>query len=195
VLGRVFEIDKKKYNDMEKGAQESQDSSEDAKKRPYSYHRQYLEPRSEVEVVARQLEKNLEFRSESTGGDGDYLVPNVSPGVLEFKLHYQGKDYPVAQRLGAKVNMPFVAELCFVLDEEDGIAWMVAAGTRRSPDAPRWVPEECQSRLGACLSMITDEDDFREGLLLLFAGGGAAATGIGIAVTNEDNVSPVGPQP
>ena len=151
----------------------------------------YLKPRSDVEVVARLLRDNKEFRSESTGGDGDYVISKLSPGVLEFTLRYEDKDYPVAQRLGAQVNLAFVAELCFVLDKEEEEAWMIVAGPRRSPDVPSWVPKQCQSQLGACLGMVTGNDSFRDGLVLIFAGAGAAATGIGITATRENAASPV----
>jgi hypothetical protein len=39
--------------------------------------------------------------------------------------------------------------------------------------------------------MVTGNDDFREGLVLIFAGAGAAATGIGIAAARENPASPV----
>jgi hypothetical protein len=199
VLGRVYEIDKKKYQEEEAGA-DAEDEDEgnattqsDARdgKQPDGRLEEYLEPRSNVEVIARLLASNQEFQSEQTGGDGDYLISNLSPGVFEFKLRFEDLDYPVAQRLDAKVNLTFLAELCFVLDKEEQVAWMVAAGPRRSPDVPTWVPEQCQSRLSACLGLITDEEDFRKGLLLIFAGSGAAATGIGIAATREDPASPL----
>ena len=122
---------------------------------------------------------------------GDYVISKLSPGVLEFTLRHEDKDYPVEQRLGAQVNLAFVAELCFVLDKEEKVAWMVAAGPRRSPDVPSWVPEICQSPLGACLGMVTGNDDFREGLVLIFAGAGAAATAVGIVSTRENPASPV----
>ena len=201
VLGRIFEIDKKKYQEEEDRAEaEGEDGNattqsdvrddEQPNRRPKEYE-EYLEPRSNVEVIARLLASNQEFRSEPTGGGGDYLIPNLSPGVFEFTLRFEDQDYPVAQRLDAKVNLTFLAELCFVLDKEEQVAWMVAAGPRRSPDIPTWVPEQCQSQLSACLGSITDEEDFRKGLLLIFAGSGAAATGIGIAATREDPASPL----
>lgn len=181
VLGRVFEVDKEKY-ERERARADAEDELR---------LEEYLEPRSDVAVIARLLESNQEFRSEETGGGGDYLISNLSPGVFEFKLRFEDRDYPVAQRLDAKVNLTFLAELCFVLDEEEQVAWMVAAGPRRSPDVPAWVPDECQSQLSACLGLITDEEDFRKGLLLIFAGSGAAATGIGIAATRDDPASPL----
>ena len=39
--------------------------------------------------------------------------------------------------------------------------------------------------------MVTGNDDFREGLVLIFAGAGAAATAVGIAATRESAASPV----
>lgn len=189
VLGRVFEIDKKKY--QQETARAETASASDTRPDERSNWREYLDPRSQVEVIARQLESNQEFRSEETGGGGDYLIPKLSPGVFEFTLRFENRDYPVAQRLDAKVNLTFLAELCFVLDKEEGVAWMVAAGPRRSPDAPAWLPEECQSQLSACLGMISDEEDFRKGLLLIFAGSGAAATAVGIAATREEPASPL----
>ena len=202
VLGRVFEIDKKKYEEKEAKDDKDDGKEEDAEtpkakdkarndETLYSSLPEYLEPLSDVEVMARLLENNEEFLSEPTGGDGDYVISKMSPGVLEFTLRHEDKDYPVEQRLGAQVNLAFVAELCFVVDKEEEVAWMVAAGPRRSADVPNWVPEVCQSPLGACLGMVTGNDDFREGLVLIFAGAGAAATAVGIAATRESAASPV----
>ena len=198
VLGRVFEIDKTKYrqkearDDAKEGdGKATTPSDAGGDKQPNARLEEYLEPRGNVEVIARLLETNQEFRSERTGGSGDYLISKLSPGVIEFKLRFEDRDYPVAQRLDAKVNLAFLAELCFVLDKEEQVAWMVAAGPRRSPDIPTWVPEHCESQLSACLGLITDEEDLRKGLLLIFAGSGAAATGIGIAATREKPASPL----
>ena len=197
VLGRVFEIDKKRYTEdvrdrTASGERDAPEASETGNVRPTDRRiEEYLEPRSHVEVIARQLETNQEFRSERTGGSGDYLISKLSPGVIEFKLRFEDREYPVAQRLDAKVNLAFLAELCFVIDKEEQAAWMVAAGPRRSPDVPDWVPEHCESQLSACLGSLTDEEGLRKGLLLIFAGSGAAATGIGIAATREKPASPL----
>ena len=197
VLGRVFEIDKKKYTEdvrdgTARGERATTKPSEAGDtQQPNRRLEEYLEPRSHVEVIARLLESNQEFRSEQTGGSGDYLISRLSPGVIEFKLRFEDRDYPVAQRLDAKVNLAYLAELCFVLDKEEQVAWMVASGPRRSPDVPTWVPDHCESQLSACLGSITDEEDLRKGLLLIFAGSGAAATGIGIAATREKPASPL----
>ena len=199
LLGRIFEIDKKKYEEEEARADAEGDNgnatapsdARDDEQPGREEYEDYLEPRSDVEVIARLLTSNQEFRSEQTGGGGDYLISSLSPGVFEFTLRFEDQDYPVAHRLDARVNLAFLAELCFVIDKEEQVAWMVAAGPRRSPDIPVWVPEQCQSQLGACLGAITDEEGFREGLLLIFAGSGAAATGLGIAATREEPASPL----
>jgi hypothetical protein len=105
-------------------------------------------------------------------------------------------EYPVSQSLDLNVELSYVAELCFVVDRVEKRAWMIAEGRRRAPDAPPFVPERCQSRLGACLALLTeDEGGFPDGLLLLLAGSGAAATTIGIISTDQTEASPPNPPP
>ncbi len=132
VLGRIFEIDKKKYQQEEARADAEGDNGnatapsdarddEQPNRRPQEYE-EYLEPRSDVEVIARLLTSNQKFRSDQTGGGGDYLISSLSPGVFEFTLRFEDQDYPVAHRLDAMVNLTFLAELCFVLDKEEQFA-------------------------------------------------------------------------
>jgi hypothetical protein len=112
--------------------------------------------------------------------------------VYEFILQVEGEPYPVAQRLGMNVDLSFVAELCFVIDPDEKKAWLVAAGDRRAPEVPPWVPTECMSEMGACLAAVMGEDSLPDALILLLAGSAAAATNIGIVPpTEEREVSPV----
>ncbi len=181
IIGRVFEVDKPKYNSY----MAKQQGQGEVEVKPY----EFLMPRGETVVTARQLENNFQFDSDVSNDGGDYMIADTPPGVYEFTLQYEGVTYPVKQRLGVRVDMSYVAELCFVIDREEKVAWMVAAGARRAPEVPAFVPTQCQSQLGACLAMLTG-DPIPDGLLLLLAGSAAAATNIGIISTEQEEASP-----
>ena len=189
VVGRVFEVDKQKYLDYEQKQEEASLDEQKVEKRvPPEI---FLKPRDDVIVLARQLENNTESGSGPSNSSGDYVVSGVSPGVFEFTLQYDGEDYPVAQRLGANVNLGFVAELCFVLDREEKIAWMISSGPHGSPEVPSWVPQQCQSPLGACLIAITGNEVLPEGLMLLFAGSATTMGTVGVFAGEHEEASPV----
>ncbi|MCH7969626.1 MAG: hypothetical protein IH960_01120 [Chloroflexi bacterium] len=104
---------------------------------------------------------------------------------------HEGLEYPVRQRLDLNVQLSYVAELCFVVDREEQVAWMVSDGIRRSPEVPPWVPRECRSALSDCLAGLTGMDEeLPDGLLLLLAGSGATATAIGIISADQVEASP-----
>lgn len=180
ILGKVFEVDKEKYRDL-LGKQEGDPAKLDPD--------DFLIPQARAVVTARQIETNNQYDSTFSDDVGDYILRDTPPGVYEFTLQIEGEPYPVAQRLGMKVDLSFVAELCFVIDRDEKTAWMVAAGTRRAPEVPPWVPTECMSELGACLAAVLGEDTLPDGLILLMAGSTAAATNIGIFATEEREIS------
>ena len=189
IVGRVFEVDKKKYHEYEqKQEAASLDEQKGEERVPAEL---FLTPRKDVTVLARQLENNVESGSGPSNSSGDYVVSDVSHGVFEFTLQHGGEDYPVAQRLGANVSLGFVAELCFVLDREEKIAWMISAGPQRSPEVPSWVPQQCQSPLGACLITITGQEVLPEGLMLIFAGSATTMGTVGVFAGEHEEASSV----
>jgi hypothetical protein len=189
IIGKVYEVDKGMYRKfIEKERQrlgKPAGAEIEIEIDPYSF----LIEKEEVIVNARQLEKNYSYDSNFSGDNGDYLITDTQPGVYTFTLDHLGEKYPVSQNLGVKVDMSYVAELCFVIDKEEKVAWMVAAGTRRAPDVPPFVPKQCQSALGACLAMIMGEEVLPDGLLLLLAGSAAAATSVGVIATEQHEAS------
>ncbi len=180
ILGKVFEVDKEKYRDLlgKHGGDPAKLDSDD-----------FLIPRARAVVTGRQIETNNQYDSTFSDDAGDYILRDTPPGVYEFTLQVDGEPYPVAQRLGVKVDLSFVAELCFVIDREEKTAWMVAAGPRRAPEVPPWVPTECMSEMGACLAAVLGENTLPDGLILLLAGSAAAATNIGIVTIEEREIS------
>jgi hypothetical protein len=189
IIGKVYEVNKEKYRkfiEKEKQQLEKQGVTElEIEIEPY----EFLIEREEVIVNARQLEKNHSYNSNVTGDNGDYLITDTPAGVYAFTLDHLGEKYPVSQHLGLKVDMSYVAELCFVIDKDEKVAWMVATGARRAPEVPHFVPTQCQSALGACLAMVMGEDVLPDGLLLLLAGSAAAATNIGVIATEQEEAS------
>lgn len=195
-LGTVYEVDKERYRDYVETLRRSNPNLNenalvlDAER--------FIDERDDVVVNARQLSSNQIFQSPSTGGSGEYMIRNAPPGTFDFVLRHDEVDYPVQQRLDVNVELSYVAELCFVIDREEGVAWMVSDGPRRTEEVPPWVPRECVSALSACLALLTDtEGRLPDGLLLLLAGG-AAAVGIGIGINSTEQVessSVTRPQP
>lgn len=189
VLGRVFEVDKAAYRayiedlrGQDIDLDESLDNLEPE---------EFLDRRPEVVVTARQLSSNQQFSSNFSDYAGEYAIREAPVGTFEFTLMHDGLEYPVQQRLDLNVQLSYVAELCFVVDPEEQVAWMVADGIRRSPEVPPWVPRECRSALSECLAGITGMDEtLPDGLLLLLAGSGATATAIGIISADQVEASP-----
>jgi len=186
IVGRVYEIDHKKYENyrarMEKEKKEGKKELLDPD--------EYLEDLPGASVIARQLSTNTRFTSELTNGDGEYTIRESPIGAFDFTLIHEGVKYPIRQRLDLNVELSYIAELCFVVDRQEKKAWMISEGLRRDSDAPPFVPERCRSSLSACLEMLTGDDGFPNGLLLLLAGSGAAAATLGILGTEQTEASP-----
>jgi hypothetical protein len=140
---------------------------------------EFLDRRPDVTVAARQLSSNQQFTSGFSTAEGEYAISRAPVGTFEFTLRFEGLEYPVKQRLDLNVELNYVAELCFVVDPEEQVAWMIADGTRRTSDVPPWVPRHCRSALSDCLAGIVGMDEtLPDGLLLLLAGSGATAIGL-----------------
>jgi hypothetical protein len=185
IIGKVYEVDKEKYRKfIEKHVRRGPTAT-----KIEIDPDEFLIEREDVIVTARQLENNYSYDSDISGDNGDYVITDTPPGVYEFTLRRAEEKYPVRQRLGVKVDLSYVAELCFVIDKEEKVAWMVSAGARRAPEVPPFVPTVCQSALGACLAMLMGDEVLPDGLLLLLAGSAAAATNIGIIATEQDEAS------
>ena len=151
---------------------------------------EFVDEREEVTVTGRHLATNAAFVSELSDETGEYAIRETPVGTYEFTLRHEGVDYPVKQRLDLNVQLDYVAELCFVIDREDQVAWMAADDARRTSDVPPWVPRTCVSHLSACLALITGTDGtLPDGLLLLLAGVGATATAIGIISSDQVEAS------
>ena len=189
VLGRVYEVDKESYRayieDMRR-----QDADFDESLANLDAE-EFVDRSADFVVTARQLSSNQQFSSKFTDLDGEYTIREAPVGTFEFTLLHEGLEYPVRQRLDLNVQLSYVAELCFVVDSEDQVAWMVSDGIRRSPEVPPWVPRECRSALSDCLAGLTGMDEeLPDGLLLLLAGSGATATAIGIISADQVEASP-----
>jgi hypothetical protein len=186
IVGRVYEIDHKKYEDyrarMEKMRNEGKKELLDPD--------EYLEDLKDVSVVARQVSTNTRFPSDFSNADGEYVIRDSPIGAFDFTLIHEGVEYPIRQHLDLNVELSYIAELCFVVDRQDKKAWMISEGLRRDSEAPPFVPERCRSSVSACLAMLTGDDGFPNGLLLLLAGSGAAAATIGILGTDQTEASP-----
>ena len=181
VIGRVYEIDKEDYREYIE-AKRAQDSDFDEMVEELDAM-EFVDEREEVTVTGRQLATNATFVSELSDEMGEYAIRETPVGTYEFTLRHEGVDYPVKQRLDLNVQLDYVAELCFVIDREEQVAWMAADDARRTSDVPPWVPRTCVSHLSACLALITGTDGtLPDGLLLLLAGSGATATAIGMGV-------------
>jgi hypothetical protein len=189
IVGRVYEIDKPKYKEylarLEKQRRENKETKQELLDPD-----EYLEDLPDVSVVARQLSTNTRFPSEFSNKDGEYTIRESPIGAFDFTLLHEGVEYPIRQHLDLNVELSYIAELCFVVDREDKKAWMISEGLRRDSDAPPFVPERCRSSVSACLAMLTGDDGFPNGLLLLLAGSGAAAATLGILSTTQNEASP-----
>lgn len=192
VLGRVYEVDKEKYEAFVERLRR-QDTDFDESLLEIDPH-DFVDERKNVSVTGRQLTTSMLFESDETNASGDYTIEETPVGTFEFFLSYEGMTYPVQQRLDLNVQLSYVAELCFVIDREEEVAWMVVDGDRRTPDVPPWVPRKCTSALSECLAGVFDPDDkLPDGLLLLLAGSGAAAAAVGIISTDQVEASPPNP--
>ncbi len=193
VIGRVYEIDKEAYREYIE-AKRAQDSDFDETVEELDAM-EFVDEREEVTVTGRQLATNATFVSELSDEMGEYAIRETPVGTYEFTLRHEGVDYPVKQRLDLNVQLDYVAELCFVIDREEQVAWMAADDARRTSDVPPWVPRTCVSHLSACLALITGTDGtLPDGLLLLLAGAGATATAIGIISSDQVEASSPVPQ-
>ena len=190
IVGRVYEIDRKKYEDYLARLEKERRENKETKKELLDPD-EYLEDLPDVSVIARQLSTNTRFPSEFSNQDGEYVIRESPIGAFDFTLLHEGVEYPIRQHLDLNVELSYIAELCFVVDRVDKKAWMISEGLRRDSDAPPFVPERCRSSVSACLAMLTGDDGFPNGLLLLLAGSGAAAATLGILGTEQDEASPL----
>ena len=156
----------------------------------------YLDRMEDAVVTARQMSTSNPYSSEFSDAGGEYMIQRAPTGTYAFEILHEGVTYPVSQRLDLNVELSYIAELCFVVDREEQKAWMISEGMRRDPEAPPFVPERCRSGLSGCLGLLFNQPDgFPNGLLLLLAGSGAAATTIGIISTQQDEASNPNPPP
>ena len=192
-VGRVYEVDRTKYEEYRELI-EARFEDSDSDLEPVDPD-EYLVRMPDSLVTARQLSTNESFQSERSDGDGEYLIREMPIGAYRFTIFHEDVEYPVRQHLDLNVELSYIAELCFVVDREEQIAWMISEGMRRHPDAPLFVPERCQSALSGCLALLTgDPDGYPNGLLLLLAGSGATAAALGIISVDEDEASPPNPR-
>ena len=189
IVGRIYEIDHKKYKDYLARLEKERNEKKDTKQELLDPD-EFLVDLPEVSVLARQLSTNARFTSEFTNQDGEYTIRESPIGAFDFTLVHEGVEYPIRQHLDLNVELSYIAELCFVVDRQEKKAWMISEGLRRDSDAPPFVPERCRSSVSACLAMLTGDDGFPNGLLLLLAGSGAAAATIGILGTEQTEASP-----
>ena len=193
VIGRVYEIDKERYREHIE-AKRAQDSDFDETFAELDAM-EFVDELEAVLVIGRQLATNATLVSELSDETGEYAIRETPVGTYEFTLRHEGFDFPVKQRLDLNVQLDYVAELCFVIDREEQVAWMAADNGRRTSDVPPWVPRTCVSHLSACLALITGADGtLPGGLLLLLSGAGATATAIGIISSDQVEASSPVPQ-
>ena len=189
IVGRVYEINPEKYRKYLAELEKKKKENAQVEKELLDPD-EYLEDLPDVSVVARQLSTNTRFPSEFSNADGEYTIKESPIGAFDFTLIHDGVEYPIRQHLDLNVELSYIAELCFVVDRQEKKAWMISEGVRRDSDAPPFVPERCRSSVSACLAMLTGDDGFPNGLLLLLAGSGAAAATVGILGTEQDEASP-----
>jgi hypothetical protein len=193
-VGRVYEIDRTKYEEYRERVEARQQEDSDAESELVDPD-DYLVRFPEAVVTARQISTNVGFSSTDSDQDGEYMIREMPVGAYGFTIFHENKEYPVRQILDLNVELSYIAELCFVVDREKEIAWMISEGMRRDPEAPPFVPERCQSSLSGCLALLTGEPNgFPNGLLLLLAGSGATAATLGIISLDQNEASsPVPP--
>lgn len=194
IVGRVYEIDPEKYEEYRKQLEERQEDS-GAEPEESIDPDEYLDRLPDAVVAASQISTNVGFDSTFTDPDGEYMIRETPVGAYRFTIVHEGTEYPVRQILDLNVELSYIAELCFVVDHETKVAWMVSEGMRRDPEVPPFVPERCQSELSGCLALLTgNPDGFPNGLLLLLAGSGAVAATLGIISLDQTEASsPVPP--
>ena len=193
IVGRVYEIDETKYEEYRKTLEARQ---EDSDVEPELVDPdEFLVRLPDVVVTARQISTNVGFDSTFSDEGGEYMIRETPVGAYGFTIVHEETQYPVRQILDLNVELSYIAELCFVVDRDEKIAWMISEGMRRDPEAPPFVPERCQSALSGCLALLTgNPDGFPNGLLLLLAGSGAAGASLGIVSLGQDEASPPVPQ-
>jgi len=196
ILGRVYEVDRSKYEEY----LEHREARAEAARREDGSEAEiedldpdeFLVRLPDAVVTARRVSTNDNFSSAFTDPGGEYLIRETPVGAYGFTIVHDEVEYPVAQTLDLNVELSYIAELCFVVDREEKKAWMISEGMRRDPEAPAFVPERCQSALSGCLGLLVGDDGgFPNGLLLLLAGSGAAAATLGIIGTGDGEASSI----
>jgi hypothetical protein len=188
LVGKVYELDVEKYEAyLDELRRENKDLNDP---RNFTDWDDYLEERSEVQVTARQVEANLVFPSQDTNGTGDYVIRKTPTGTYQFTLTHDGVDHPVEGWLDLTVDLAYLAEVCFALDRDRGVAWMIRPD-RANENVPPWLPFECRSVLRACLAPLTTTDGKLPRGLLVLAGGSATAAALGLlGATDQVEASP-----
>lgn len=190
IVGRVYGFDKTKYEEYRQRIEERLSENGDAAPELLDPD-EYLVPLPDAVVAARRISTNVNFNSSSSDRGGDYIIRETPVGAYGFTILHGEREHEVRQVLDLNVELSYIAELCFVVNPEDGIAWIISEGIRRDPETPPFVPERCQSALSGCLALLTGEPDgFPNGLLLLLAGSGAAAATLGIISVEQNEASP-----
>lgn len=190
MLGRVYRVDKQRYREIMREI-EAQDRDPAEAFREIDPD-EYLYRLGSAIVEAGHVPTNKTFLSEISTADGDFLLGETPFGAFRFSVQHDERVFPVKETLDLNVELTYVAELCFIIDEEVGQAWIVSQATVRSPDTPLFVPSGCRSAIGECLAMLTGmERELPEGILLLLAGGGSMATTLGIVTTDQLEASPL----
>lgn len=190
MVGRVYEVDQAKYEEYRRRIDEQLAEDGEANVELLDPD-EYLNPLPDAVVTARRISTNVNFSSSASDSSGDYLIRETPVGAYGFTIVHRDQEHEISQILDLNVELSYIAELCFVVDPEGGGAWMISEGVRRGPEVPRFVPERCQSSLSGCLALLTgDSDGFPNGLLLLLAGSGAAASTLGIISVDQDEASP-----
>ena len=193
IVGRIYEIDTTKYEEYRKTIEARREDS-DVEPEPLDPD-EFLVRLPAAAVTARQIATNVAFTSTFSDRDGEYMIRETPVGAYGFTILHEETEYPVRQILDLNVELSYIAELCFVVDREEKIAWMISDEARRDPEAPAFVPERCQSALSGCLALLTgNPDGFPNGLLLLLAGSGAAAAALGIISLDQVEASPPVPE-
>lgn len=156
------------------------------------YDRDGTTPLKDAVVTAHMITTNQRLVSVPTDGRGNFVIKNARSGIFAFTVTYKGQEYPVAERLDARVRMvtpegteiaakmTFLLEVCFRKDKDDPREKTALV-----------VRGECKPELPALLAAAV-RDQVSRGLLILISGGAVAGTTLGVlAVTGRTEASTI----